>query len=1139
MTQDGAIADVALRLSRRREPLSCAGLSGSQRAYFLARLFEQARRSFLVVTPTEKEAELLARDLEFFLSAGRPENEESPPVLPFPPYHILPFKHMRYHGETASLRLEALYRLSQAGAQSPVVAVACAAAAMVRTIPRPVLTNSVDLVMAGEELDRDLFLSRLAAMGYSSTLVVEEPGEFCVRGGIVDVYAAPNPDPVRLELDGEKVISIRSFSPATQRTIRKLDEAVILPATEAVVAEGGLTDLVHRLRERALGQGLPIARVREMVEQIKSEGRLTGLESYLPLVYGQCGGLLDYLPPSSLLVLVEPAQVRSTMEETAERLAVNAREAAEAGRLVLPPHETHQTADEFFQSAQALNPLELSALGGTEPAADTSSCWFSVQGNAALAHTLSARRNREQPMASLVQWAADRRAEGCAPVLVCKNRTQAERLWSLLLPYGLDMERGWPGQGGNGRDLYVMIGRLSGGFVWPAQGLAVATEAEIFGGRGRKAPAPSKPRPRTELLNLSELRQGDYVVHEEHGVARYDGLAKMEAGGVAGDFLLLAFKDGDRLYVPVDRIHLVQKYRGVEGRAPALDRLGGKTWEQVKKRVKRSVEKIAGELLKLYAERKVRRGYPFSPADSFFKEFEAGFEYEETPDQMRTIAEVLEDMERDTPMDRLVCGDVGYGKTEVALRASFKAVSDGKQVAFIAPTTILTEQHFKTFCSRFANYPVRVECLNRFRSPAEQKRIVKGLADGSVDIVVGTHRLLQKDIRFKDLQLVIVDEEHRFGVKHKEQLKKLRSTVDFLALTATPIPRTLHMSLTGIRDISVINTPPEHRRPITTYVCAPDRGIIKEAVERELSRGGQVFYVHNRVQSIHRVADTVAELVPEARVAVAHGQMAEDRLEKVMVKFVDQEVDVLVCTTIIESGLDIPAANTILIDRADTFGLAQMYQLRGRVGRGDEQAYAYLFIPDEAALTTDATKRLKVLMEHSDLGAGFQIAMSDLTIRGGGTILGSAQSGHVAAVGYEMYLKLMESAVAELKGEDHRPPPEPEINVDFPAFFPESYIPDVDQRLAAYRRLARMEEPREVGAFKEEITDRFGRLPGEATGLLYKIMLRTSGRAYASWTWPGRCCFWPPAPSTRQGPRPWPAWWGRTTAFSSSPRRGC
>ncbi|MDP2861991.1 MAG: transcription-repair coupling factor, partial [Desulfobacterales bacterium] len=576
----------------------------------------------------------------------------------------------------------------------------------------------------------------------------------------------------------------------------------------------------------------------------------------------------------------------------------------------------------------------------------------------------------------------------------------------------------------------------------------------------------------------------------EHGIGQYEGLVKLKLNGSTNEYLLIVYRDDDRLYLPVERMNMVNKYMGVDGIEPVLDKMGGKSWDRVKERVKKSAEKIAGELLELYALRKIGEGFAYGKPDSYFKDFEAGFAYEETPDQFQAIEDVLSDMENKVPMDRLVCGDVGYGKTEVALRASFLAVNCGKQVAVLVPTTVLAEQHFSIFTARFERYPVEIACLSRFRPAKAQKAIISGLSSGKIDIVIGTHRLLQKDVVFKDLGLVVLDEEQRFGVKHKEKLKNLRNTVDVLALTATPIPRTLHMSLMGIRDISIISTPPEHRQSIMTYVSEFDEAIVAEAIRKELGRKGQIFFVHNNIYTIEAIARKLQDLVPEVKTGIAHGRLDEDELESVMYRFMKKEIDMLVCTTIIESGLDIPSANTILINRADKFGLAQIYQLRGRVGRADEQAYAYLFIPKDSILGKDAQKRLKVLMEHSDLGSGFQIAMSDLRIRGGGTILGASQSGHIAAVGYEMFLKLMENAMSELKGEPVTENLDPEINISISAFLPESYVPDIDQRLASYRRLARMTEISEIADFKTELTDRFGALPEEATNLLLKVMLK-------------------------------------------------
>ncbi|MFP4473979.1 MAG: transcription-repair coupling factor [Desulfatibacillaceae bacterium] len=1083
------IDELVSHAARRKRPVKCTGLSGADRGYLLSRLARDMNGVMLLVAPFDQEARRLASDLEFCLS-GLPDGER-PDILFFPHYHILPFKDTPYHGETSCERINTLYRLIEGGRGA--VVVTTAQALMSRLIPRGVLAGYADYLLEGEDLDRDAFLNRLVDGGYQSSLVVEEPGEFSVRGGILDVYSPNYEDPLRIEFFGDTVDSIRTFSPANQRTVNRLPEAVILPASEAVVDENALLGFVHGIREQGSRLGMKVTRIRGIAEELKESRRFSGHEAFLPLLYEHTDTLFDYLPAGALCVVADPRQVRAEMEGYGRKLAENHEKVREDGRLCLPAEVTHLTADEAMRGVELARPVTLEVLDIREPGKERDEepgeIHFSIEDNAGLAQELANRADPEQPFSPLADWMADRFEDGCGVVIACPSRSRAEQLETMLAHYGIGAKRTttWPREAAKGGGAFLALGQLSSGFVWRSERLAVVTDREIFG-RARRRPA--KARPRTELLDLAELKQGDFVVHVDHGIGRYDGLIKMDVNGVANDFLLLVYKEEDKLYLPVDRTNLIQKYQGVENIAPAVDKLGGKSWERVKSKVKRSVEKIAGQLLELYAKRNARQGHAFAPSDSYFRNFEDGFEYEETPDQLKAIHDALDDMESPRPMDRLVCGDVGYGKTEVALRAAFKAVSDSKQVALLAPTTILCEQHFETFKRRFHNYPIRVECLNRFRTPKEQAAIVADIKAGKVDIAIGTHRLLSRDVSFRDLGLVVIDEEQRFGVRHKERLKELRATVDVLALTATPIPRTLHLSMMGIRDISVITTPPEQRRPITTYISPFDDALVAEAIRREVNRGGQVFFVHNSVQTIWSMAERLEGLVPEARVGVAHGQLTEDKLERVMMRFVKREIDVLVCTTIIESGLDIPAANTILVNRADRFGLSQIYQLRGRVGRGDEQAYAYLFIPGETTLTRDAQRRLKVLMEHSDLGAGFQLAMSDLQIRGGGTILGSAQSGHIAAVGYEMFLQLMETAVANLKGEEVVEPLEPEINLDYSAFFPETYIPDTDQRLLAYRRLARLRDLDAISAFKEEMEDRFGKMPDEASQLLYKIMLK-------------------------------------------------
>ncbi|MBL0714195.1 MAG: transcription-repair coupling factor, partial [Desulfosarcina sp.] len=700
-------------------------------------------------------------------------------------------------------------------------------------------------------------------------------------------------------------------------------------------------------------------------------------------------------------------------------------------------------------------------------------------------------RPKAASFAPAAKWIQDQLDQGISVGIICRNHNQIERVTSVLEPYGVTpaLRPFFPLKPLRSARLLTIEGQLSEGFVWSDAQWALVTDLELFGGRRRSA-RPAIAKIRQALLVLEDIGQGDLVVHQDHGIGRYEGLTKLNLEGGQNDFLTIYYRGGDRLYLPVDRLNAIQKYMGVDGIDPVLDKMGGKSWENVKARVKRSAEKIAGELLKLYAARNVRKGVAFHSVDEYMTEFEGGFNYEETPDQLNAIESVLSDMAATTPMDRLICGDVGYGKTEVALRAAFVAVFNGKQVAVLVPTTVLAEQHYDTFHQRFNRFGVQIECLSRFRSAREQRAIVANLNQGTVDIIIGTHRLLQKDIHFKDLGLFIIDEEQRFGVRHKEKLKKLRRNVDVLTLTATPIPRTLHMSLTGVRDISIISTPPEYRRAIITYISEYNDRLVKEAVGRELDRGGQVYFVHNNIASIQRMASKLQDINPEAKIGVAHGRMDESELEKVMMDFHRQEINLLVTTTIIESGLDIPAANTIIVNRADRFGLSQMYQLRGRVGRSEEQAYAFLFIPQESHLSKDARKRLKVLMEHSDLGSGFKIDMNDLKIRGGGTILGASQSGHIAAVGYDMFLKLMEEAVADLKGEPVVEELDPEINIPHSTFIPDRYIPDIDQRLTMYRRLSRIRDTEALADMKSELIDRFGTLPGSVSNLLAKIMLK-------------------------------------------------
>ena len=1064
----------------------CTGLSGSEKAYFVNRLYMKHRAPVVVVTASTKEAETYLEDLDFFTE--RP----SFPLIYYPPYNITPFKYLSYHNETAAKRIRTLYQLI-VGDVPPVV-VTTISALMQRILPKQELCDYAELVMVEEDIDRDRLANKLISSGYERSSMVEEPGDFSIRGGIFDIFSPLYSDPIRVELFGDTVESIRFFSAITQRTIKNIPEAVILPARETILKSSHLTQIINRIRKQSSKLNIPVTKARALIHRIRKEGVFPGIESLIPLIYPHPGSFFDYVPKDTFFILNEPAELENMADRTLGQALKSFDAAQKESRLCTEPEHLYLTWQEtkaLFEQQKTLFVKKLHVSKETlSDAPPLKQFHYSVKDNTDISLELGRRREKDL-FSPLANWINHQRLSGFDTLMVCHTRTQAKRLASLLVPYGIhligierfdDIEQ-------NKGQVSVCLGRISSGFVWPAESLAIITEDEIFGLKRRPKIKPEQ-QIRARLFAIEDLKKGDLVVHVDHGIGQYEGLIELTLNGTRNDFLLIVYKDEDKLYLPVDRMGMVQKYMGVDGVEAVLDKMGGKSWERVKERVKRSAEKIAGELLKLYAGRKVSRGHAFRELDIDFKNFEMGFPYEETADQLVAIEDVYNDMKAQIPMDRLVCGDVGYGKTEVALRASLMAVNDGKQVAVLVPTTVLAEQHFATFSERFQRYPVNIACLSRFRSLKEQRKIINELKTGKTDIVIGTHRLIQKDVMFKDLGLLILDEEQRFGVKHKEKLKKIRRSVDVLALTATPIPRTLHMSLMGVRDISIISTPPEHRKSIITYITEFDDAVISDAIQKELGRKGQIFFVHNNIHTISAMADHLQRLVPDVRLDVAHGRLNEEELEVVMLRFMNNEIDLLVCTTIIESGLDIPSANTILINRADRFGLAQIYQLRGRVGRLDEQAYAYLFIPKESTLGKDAQKRLKVLMEHSDLGSGFQIAMSDLKIRGGGTILGASQSGHIAAVGYDMFLKLMENSMAELKGEKVQESLEPEININMPASIPESYIADIDQRLSAYRRLAKMTELNEIADFKAELMDRFGDLNTETENLLLKIMLR-------------------------------------------------
>ena len=1075
------IKEIVPLLSQPGSHLTLAGLTGSAPAFILSRLIRETPHNFLIITPDPEKGEELWRELAFYAGGDMD-------ILHFPPWDIAPLEQGSPHPDITGRRLYTLFRLMGGKVRGVVAPVA---ALMQKVLPRRLLGDVSQYLVAGEEVEREALVNKLIRLGYSNVPLVEDRGTFSVRGGIIDIFPPDLPAPLRIDFFGDFVDTIRTFDPVSQRSLRPQEELIILPSREVLLTEEVLANLAPRLKGRCDLLEIPPARRRELMEQLNSAIYPPGIEHLQPLFHPGLEELFDYTGSETVTVIIDPEGIAAAWERLGEELADAEEKAREKDIIFCERSDLYLDHDRFNRQCTRGRRLHVPYLELSGGDGDGETIRFSSRDNSDLRLTISP--DSEEVLRPLAERLSRWLEGGERVIMACHQKGQAERLHELLSHYGLPLnlsERSFPVElGRRDRRVDILVGEISRGFRLDDERLALIAEEEIFGPRVKRR-GLSEVRKKQILTSLAELKPGDYMVHLDFGVGIYRGLEHMKLAETEGDFLLLEYAGGDRLYLPVDRINLVQRYVGAEGIEPRIDRLGGASWEKAKAKAREAVQEMAQDLLRIYAAREVREGYAFSPADDLFREFEASFAFEETPDQLSAIEDVLRDMESKRPMDRLVCGDVGYGKTEVAMRAAFKAVMDGKQVAVLVPTTILAQQHQETFSERFRAYPVRVEALSRFRSTKEQKDILAGVKKGDIDVVIGTHRLLQKDVAFRELGLLIVDEEQRFGVTHKERLKQLRAEVDIITLTATPIPRTLYMSLMGIRDLSIIDTPPVDRLVIKTFVARFSDELIREACLRELRRGGQVFFVHNRVQSIAAMAEHLRRIVPEARIAVGHGQMEEKELEKVMLGFMHGESNLLLSTTIIESGLDIPNANTLIINRADAFGLAQLYQLRGRVGRSRQRAYAYFLIPGEGAISSEARERLKILQDISELGAGFRIATHDLEIRGAGDLLGGRQSGNIAAVGFELYTELLEEAVSALKGEERLEKVEPEIKLRIPAFIPEDYVPDPNQRLVIYKKLTQSASTEEIGEIQEEMTDRFGKLPVAAAYLLEVMRLR-------------------------------------------------
>jgi transcription-repair coupling factor (superfamily II helicase) len=1068
------------------ERLRWGRLYGSSVALSIAAAVRQHPGLAVVISPDVASMERLEDELRFYLRDGH-----ALPVLTFPDWETLPYDAFSPHQDIVSQRLETLYRLPGTDRGLLIVPVSTL---MHRLMPHGYLEAHSFVLKRGDRLPIEPLRRRLEAAGYRCVSEVMEHGEFAVRGGLADLFPMGSATPYRIELFDDEVESLRTFDPENQRSVERVPEVRLLPAHEFPLDEAGIARFRQHWRATFGGDALTSQVYRDVGQGLSP----AGIEYYLPLFFEETATLFDYLPTQSLILTLEGTDqaAEKFWQELTERFEQHRYDRL---RPLLPPARLFLQANEVFAAANAFPRVQVQTAALETRPESQNFC-------SAEPPPLPVDARAPKPLAALQEFLQDMERLGGRALLAAESTGRREVLLDLLRGGGLHPSpcEGWEAFLASESPFAITVAPLEHGLWLEQPRLAVIAEGQLFGER-------ATPRRRREeaardaeqvIRDLAELTVGAPVVHEAHGVGRYLGLQRLAVDGIEAEFLVLEYDGGDKLYTPVSSLHSVRRYTGVSPEQAPLHRLGSGQWERAKRKAAEQVRDVAAELLELHARRKAKPGHAFSLDREAYAAFVQGFPFEETPDQDRTIRSVLTDLQSATPMDRLVCGDVGFGKTEVALRAAFAAVQDGHQVAMLVPTTLLAQQHYQNFADRFAGWPVRIQALSRFLGRKQQQEVLKGLADGQVDIVIGTHRLLSQDVKFKRLGLVIVDEEHRFGVRHKERLKALRAEVDLLTLTATPIPRTLNMALAGLRDLSIIATPPAKRLTIKTFVREWDNTLIREAVLREILRGGQVYFLHNEVETIEKAFQRLQALVPEANLRIAHGQMRERELERVMLDFYHQRFNVLVCTTIIESGIDVPSANTIIIHRADHFGLAQLHQLRGRVGRSHHRAYAYLIVPPRPALSADAVKRLEAIESLEDLGAGFTLATHDLEIRGAGELLGEEQSGHIQEIGFSLYMEYLERAVSALKS-GHEPAldrvqageGDTEIDLHIPALLPDDYLPDVHVRLVMYKRIASSTNEDQLRELQVEMIDRFGLLPEAAKNLFRLAELKLRAKA--------------------------------------------
>ena len=1035
-----------------------SGLKNSTRSFFISALAlrEEIKKSFLIITDSQENALKIYQDLSAFLN--KPQSGEENIFL-FPSFDVLPYEDISFDPQIIQQRINILEYLSVNNQNKKRIILIADIKALLPKLASPQKFKKTSWELkVGDVLEKKDFLKILLDQNYRSVEMVEEKGEFTSRGGIIDFFPVTSENPLRVELFGDQIESIRYFNLSTQRSVLKLNDYTLLPSRE-LIADGS--------------------------------------SNY------NYSTIFDYLPEDLIVMQNDPGLIKEKEEEFQEEVeGIYQKIEQDKRELIFPPSSYFITNSEICDKLKSKKIINFAYLP-EENKEDISSNQeegreeireFTLEGQ----EISSYFGNLDLFVKDLEKWQKEKQHI----IILVRNEGRAQRLGEILEERGVKRFTTGKieGYAHLKSTIFISYGYLNYGFRLPDLKTVFITDQEIFG-KERNKRYKSTRRRSEPFPTIMDISSGDYVVHIDHGIGIYRGIINLTVKGVKQDYLLIEYAQEDKLYVPVDQFDLVHKYIGIKDRTPQVYRLGGVSWGKAKGKAKKSIQKLAQELYSLYVARKEIRGFAFSKDNNWQQELEMSFPYEETYDQLQALSEVKADMEVVKPMERLVCGDVGYGKTEIAIRAAFKAALDGKQVAILAPTTILVQQHYDNFRERMSSFPVNIDMLSRFRTKQEQKKVIDDLGEGKVDIIIGTHRLIQNDIRFKDLGLLIVDEEQRFGVLHKERIKKLKESIDSLTLTATPIPRTLHMSLIGVRDLSVINTPPEDRFPIATYICQREDKVIVEAIRRELDREGQIFFVHNRVRSIQKIARDLNQLFPQARIGIAHGQMAEEPLEDIMIDFLEKKYDILVCTTIIEIGLDIPNVNTIIIDDAHKFGLSQLYQLRGRVGRTDRRAYAYFFYPSYRSISDTARKRLQAIKEFSELGSGFKLAMRDLEIRGAGNLLGKEQHGSVSEVGFNLYCRLLEEAVRELReekeGKEKKEDVTPVIDVKIDAYIPEGYIPDLKQRVLIYKKLAEIKDLEDLEREKEELRDRYGAYPRELKNLLeiiyLKIFLRKLG----------------------------------------------